>query len=221
MRKLTVAIIVILLSLSSAVYANSLDGVALGVKAGMLGFGVEGDKVVSSKFSVRAGINYYSYSYDSVEADVDYSIDLDLQTVGVILDWHPFEGSFRLSGGVFHNGNEINMTAKSNVTTDIGGIPYSAAELGTLKGKIDFNSFAPYAGLGWNTSFKKDKGFGFIFELGALFQGSPEVDLSADGLLASDPTFLSNLAAEEADLQSALDSFKVFPVVSIGVNYRF
>ena len=87
--------------------------------------------------------------------------------------------------------------------------------------KIDFIDIAPYLGLGWDTSFGKNKGFGFLFELGAIYQGSPKVDLSADGPISSNPTFQIELAKEESNLQSDFDEFKVYPVIAIGLSYRF
>ncbi len=116
---------------------------------------------------------------------------------------------------------EIEVDSKATASYQIGDTTYNAGEVGTLKGKIDFNDIAPYLGLGWDTSFGKDKGFGFLFELGAIYQGSPDVDLSADGLLANDQTFQNNLAKEEENMQSDVDDYKFYPVVSLGLNYRF
>ncbi len=54
-----------------------------------------------------------------------------------------------------------------------------------------------------------------------LFQGDPEVDLSASGALANDPTLLAALRREENDLEDDLDFLSFYPVVSLSLTFRF
>lgn len=218
MGKKIVAIAIFIFAFSTTSYAQSNS---LGIKVSTLGLGLEVERSLSDSISGRIGVNYFTYGYSGTEDDIEYDFDLNLMSLSALLDWHPFKGSFRISGGAIYNGNDIDANAKSSETFDIGDSTYTGAELGTLKGKIDFKDIAPYLGLGWDTSFGKNKSFGFLFELGAIYQGLPKVDLSADGPIASDPTFQNELATEEKNLQSDLDSFKVYPVIAIGLSYRF
>jgi hypothetical protein len=144
-----------------------------------------------------------------------------MQTVSALLDYHPFSGSFRLSAGAFYNGNELNATGKTTSTYEIGNNTYTGTQIGTLTGSTGFNKFAPYLGLGWDTSFGKGSGWGFVFDAGALFQGSPNVKLSASGPISNDQDFQRNLAIEQSKLNDDLDNFKVYPYVALGVTYRF
>jgi len=217
-RKTIIAITVLLSVLTPTVYAQNFSIV---VKGSTLGAGVEAETAFSRAIGGRVGVNYFTYGYSGTEDDIDYDFDLGLMSVTALLDWHPFKGSFRISGGVIYNGNNLDAKAKTSATYDIGDTTYTGAELGTLKGKIDFNTIAPYLGIGWDTSFGKKNAFGFIFEAGAIYQGSPQVDLSADGPIASDPTFQEDLSKEEDNLQDDLEKFTVYPVVAIGVSYRF
>ena len=217
-KKIIVAMAIFLFAFSTTGYAQSNS---LGVKASTLGLGLEVERSFSDLISGRIGVNYFPYDYSGTEDDIAYDFDLNLMSLSALLDWHPFKGSFRISAGVIYNGNELDAKAKIAGTYDIGDSTYTGAELGTLKGKIDFDDIAPYLGLGWDTSFGKNKAFGFLFELGAIYQGSPKVDLSADGPIASDPTFQNELAKEENNLKSDLDDFKVYPVIAIGLSYRF
>jgi hypothetical protein len=218
-NKIIVTIAIILLAYSSVSHAKSTSVVA---RVSTLGAGVEVESAFSDSFGGRIGVNYFPYQYSSTESDIDYDLDLNLLSASVLLDWHPYQGSFRITGGVLYNGNELDATAKSAATYSIGGMTYTGAEVGTLTGTIDFdNEVAPYLGIGWDTSFGKDNSVGFLFEIGTIYQGSPNVDLSADGLLAGDPTFLSELAQEEKDLEDDLEVFTVYPVIAIGLTYRF
>ena len=217
-KKTIVAIAIFLFAFSTTGYAQSNS---LEVKASTLGLGLEVERSFSDSISGRIGVNYFTYGYSGTEDNIEYDFDLNLMSLSALLDWHPFKGSFRVSGGAIYNGNNLDAKAKTSATFDIGDETYTSEELGTLTGKIDFDAIAPYLGLGWDTSFGKNKGFGFLFELGAIYQGLPKVDLSADGPIASDPTFQNELAKEESNLQSALDEFKIYPVIAIGLSYRF
>jgi len=207
-----------LLSVSTA-YA---EGLSLGVKAGTLGAGVEVEAQMSETLSGRLGLNYFSYSYDGTESDNEYDLDATLQTFGALLDWHPFANAFRISAGVMINGNELEGDAKpTNGTYNIGGYTYSSSQIDKLTGSVDFNSFAPYVGIGTSTSFGENGCFGFIFDLGVMYQGEASVTLSAEGPMAGNQTFLNNLKKEEQDLQDDLSDYEWYPVISVGLIYRF
>ena len=195
--------------------------ISVGVKAGSLGAGLEVESSFMGMAGIRIGMNYFTYDMTSTFDDVEYTVDLTLKSLSAILDWHPFKGDFRISGGLMYNGNNVKIDAKRSDTYEIGGQTYDLGEVGTLKGDITFNDMAPYLGVGWDTSFGRDNLFGLVFELGAIYQGTPEVDLTAEGPIASDQTFQSNLAQEEKKQQEDLDNFKYYPVISFGVNYRF
>ncbi|MCK5591624.1 MAG: hypothetical protein KAI72_06690, partial [Candidatus Pacebacteria bacterium] len=92
----------------------------------------------------------------------------------------------------------------------------TSEELGNLKANIKFNKVAPYIGLGFGNPTAGDSGFGFTFDLGTMYQGGAVVDLTADGLLA--PT-----AAEDQErlIEDNLSWFKWFPVISLGLTYKF
>lgn len=216
-----VALVVLLGSLSVTPAILQAKEISVNLKAGTSGIGVEGEYSLNEYLGARLGANYFKYSYDGTKDDVKYNFDLGLKTVSALVDLHPFKGSFRLSAGAFYNWNQLDATAESSATYDIGNNTYTGAQLGTLKGTIDFNKIAPYFGLGWDTSFGKESGWGVVLDAGALFQGNPKVALSADGPISTDPTFQQNLALEEKNLQDDLDSYKVYPIISLGVSYRF
>ena len=218
MRKILLSLMASLLILTPSAYAK---GPSIGIRAGTLGLGVEIEKPITRSIGARIGGNYFTYHYSGTEDNIDYNFDLDLQSVTAILDWHPFDGSFRMSVGILLNGNELEATARGAATYEIGDSTYSSSNVGTLKGEIDFNDIAPYLGIGFDTSFGKERGWGFTFEIGILYQGSPEVDLSADGPIASNPTFQQDLAKEEERLEDELDGFEYYPVIAVGLLYRF
>ena len=91
--------------------------------------------------------------------------------------------------------------------------------MGTLRSSSTFASTSPYLGFGFDFTVL-DK-VGLNLDLGVLWQGEPDVTLTADGLLASDPTFLAALEDERVQLEDEVSDFKAWPVISIGFVYNF
>jgi hypothetical protein len=59
-------------------------------------------------------------------------------------------------------------------------------------------------------------------DAGVVFQGTLDMRLnSRGGSLSDDPDFQAALAAEEAELQAEVDNYDLFPVVTMGLGYRF
>lgn len=209
-----------LLGLSGAAQAEA--GLGVGVKGSTLGLGVELTKSLVPTLNGRIGFNKYTFSTSGTESDIEYDIDLEWQTTAAMLDWHPFDGSFRLTLGYVFNGNQISMDAKptSAVTNTytIDGVDYT---LDSLSGDITFTN-GTYLGLGWGNA-GDGEGFGLSFEVGALYQGAPDLDLSARGTssVVDDPVFQDHLAQEEKDAEDAMESYQWYPVVGLGITYSF
>ena len=191
--------------------------VGLGVKAGTLGVGVDGTFALAGGLNLRAGINNYSYGYSDSASDIDYDVDLHLESYALLLDWHPFAGTFKLTAGLLSNKNRAAMRATPTGTVTIGGRPYPAATVGTLRGEVDFKKTAPYAGIGWGNAAGGTRGFGFSAELGVLFQGTPNVTLTSTNSSVQQ----NDLDAEAREIESDLDDFKAYPVISLGFSYQF
>lgn len=199
----------------------SAGGLAVAAKAGSLGLGAELTKSLTSNINGRIGFNTFTYDTDGTEDDVDYDVEAELSTVSALIDWYPFSGSFHATLGILGNGNQINMAARSNASFTIGDNEYTPAEVGDLTGAVDFESMAPYLGIGWGNAVGQGKNFSVALDLGVMFQGSPNVDLDATGSLADDADFLADLAREEQSLESELEDLQYYPVIALSVGYQF
>lgn len=200
------------------------SGVALGLKGGTLGAGVEATVRLTDKLNFRIGGNQYSKDETAVEDDIEYDIEVNLSSVAALFDWHPFDGGFRITAGALLNGNELDFEARPAADYEIGGIIYTEADLGRLDGEVTFDDVAPYASIGWGNAVGENKNITFSVEIGAVFQGEPEVDLTATGgnpALYSTPEFQAAIQKEEDDLQDELDEYEIYPVAAIGISYHF
>jgi hypothetical protein len=199
--------------------AAMADNLWLGAKVGTLGIGLEGIWRPIPLLDFRVGGNAYDYDESGSEAGVNYDGTLHLNTYYATANLLFPVSPFRLTVGAFSNNNEVRLASTDSATYDIGGVTYTSAEVGTLTGTTSFSGTSPYVGVGFDFSiFGK---LGLNLDLGVLWQGDPNVVLEADGTLANDPTFQSQLEAERLELVDEMDALKAYPVVSLGLNFSF
>lgn len=79
------------------------------------------------------------------------------------------------------------------------------------------NSFA----FGQDTTFGDKDHWGFCFDLGLVYSGSPEAAVSISGSDAAIATASGDVQKENNDLQESLDDFEWWPVLSAGLVYQF
>lgn len=216
--------------------AASAGDFGLSAKGGTLGLGLELDYKLTNKISLRAQAQGASYSDELEEDGNEYDGEVDLSTYGLLVDWHPWGRTFRLSVGAFSNGNEIGGSATGlGQEYEIGDRTYISDDSDpvTLDLAVELGSgTVPYVGFGWGNSPENDGGFMFSFDVGFLLSGSPEVILDVSGSaedtstgftvdLEQDQTALDEINAEIDSLEDEFSDFDIFPAFMFGVGYRF
>lgn len=215
-------ILATLLLVVSAIPAQAGD-FSLGGSASTLGFGAEAGYAFNDRFGARLGGYAFSFDRDGEENGIEYEGELDLSNIGVFVDWHPFAGALRVSGGWFATDNNLVGTGVPGPggTFDIGGFTFTEAEVGTLGATADLGSSAPFLGAGWVWG-RADGGLAWSLDLGILFQDSPDIDLtSTGGTLSDEPELQAALREEEIELEDDLDKYDLYPVISFGLSWRF
>ncbi|PPE73835.1 hypothetical protein C3942_10540 [Solimonas fluminis] len=214
----------------------------LGLRLGTAGIGIDYTYGLNRFFDLRAGYNFGSYS-DSYEEDgIDYDADLKISAASLMVDYKPFAGGFRISAGLYTSAPELDLDARTRNNTEtfeVGDREYRGDDL-RLDGGIDLGSTAPYLGIGWGGTTNAT-GFGVSFDLGVMFTQSPDVALAASGRAcdatanpdcdptdpaesfdaASNPLFQTELQNEVKNLEDDSEDFKFWPVLSLGLHYRF
>lgn len=249
----------ILTSLLLPVLLVAGENMSVGAQAGIFGIGANAKYKINDQFGVRAGFDMFTINDFEVEdGDVTYNYDVELQDIMIVADWHPWKGSFKTSAGLIINNSNIDgdilptSNSGENIEFDFNGVHYSydVDNLGSIHTTADLDPVAPYIGIGWDTSFNKDKGFGFTFDIGLAFQGSIKTDyslrfgdsLDIDKATAGIPDgarkdqiiadikveqekitneLKANLDKEMLTLQDELDKYEIIPYISIGFNYKF
>jgi hypothetical protein len=228
-RTITLAAILGILWIFSVVPSRA--EVAIAGKAGTLGAGVELTVGLSRQANVRLGANGYSYSDRREASDIEYDGEAKLRTGTAWLDWHPGGGGFRLTGGVVYNDTTIegrSLPPASGIY-NIGGVPVPANLVGTLDATVEFNPLVPYVGLGWGNAVAPNERLGVFLDVGVIFQGKADVTLipriPANSPINTTPGARAALdillRREEQDLEDDAADYDLYPVVAIGVSYRF
>lgn len=212
----------------------------------LLGLGVSVGTQLGERFNVRGVYNGYTYSREVEDSSgkATYDGKIKLQSFGVLADWHPFQGTFRLTTGLLSDGNRITLNgkAKNGAEYAVGDCTYVSSSTDPLQisGKVDFRRLAPYVGLGWGGNMHAGKGFYGIFDLGVMLSGTPNVGLNAFGSarnknpttqpqcggaadmpVTSDPTFQRELSKARDDAQNQADKVKLWPSIAFGLGWRF
>lgn len=223
MKNLILSTVAIFVGLSTSVFAAPGD-MAAGLKAGTLGLGAEITFEAADRFNIRVGGNYFKVSTEVDVEGNDYDLDLKLNSFTAIGDWFITDSPFRLSAGLVINGNGLSGTALSSNTYEINDTTYTSAEIGALTADVDFKSVAPYLGIGWGNPLVDDSNWSFAVDLGVIFAGKPTLDItSTGGTLSDDQMLLDDIAQAEQDFKDTdeIKYLKIYPVLSIGLNYRF
>lgn len=213
-------------SLVTTANAQTPD-VGLAGEVGTTGVGFHASIPLNPSFNARFGLGYLGYSTSGNTRDMDYNLQLKANTYDALLDWYPSKNSaFRLSTGLAYNGNKIDVNAKPNATGSytIGGNVYDVDDVGSVTGKVSFNKVAPYFGIGWGRPSKEEKGWSFSTDVGVLLQGSPKTMLTSTGCGAAASVcrrLANDLARENEALRDEVGRFKLYPVLRVGVSYKF
>lgn len=208
-------------AVSAMTSSSSYAGTAIGVGGSTLGYQVALSQSISENVNLKLAHNAASRSFDGETDGVNYDYDFDFKSTSLLIDWHVFGGGFRLTTGALINHNEI--FAQSDIdglTLEVGDTIFTSAEVGRLEGDISFDSYAPYLGFGWGRAIAD--GFSFVFDVGVVIQGEPEVSLqSVGGTFSNNPLLLAEVEREEQELQEDADEFDMYPVLSLGLFYSF
>jgi hypothetical protein len=90
-----------------------------------------------------------------------------------------------------------------------------------------YPGYAPYLGFGWGSYEIRKTGFLYSVDVGVMYLGKPKVELTATGPVADlarqyYPAELeSYLAGEKQKIEDALKEYRYYPVVAVGIWYRF
>jgi hypothetical protein len=214
--------------------ASALD-FGVGAKAGINGVGLDltvgltktvNLRVAASQVSIDDENETVTVGDDGAEGDIDAELEFDFGANAVMLDWHVFNGGFRVTAGMFKHTGAVDLSGNLQSNIIVDGQPLATDDLGEISGEVSLSdSYQPYVGIGWGRGAGGKGGFSFSADLGVAML-DPDVDFDADvnpggtnGL--SQAELNSRLAELEGDAEDELDDLELWPVLAFGVNYAF
>ncbi|MCH7651941.1 MAG: hypothetical protein IIA63_12400 [Nitrospinae bacterium] len=203
------------------VQAQALLGIGVTGKVGTTGLGADLTvPLIPNWINLRAGYNLGEWRPSLTEGGINYQADVRLETIPLLIDIHPFHGNFRITGGVYLNRTEIDLSSTVDASTVGGGGSTGTA---VLNANVSWSKdYAPYFGIGYGNAADDNLldlpiAVGLSIDLGAFYQGSPNVILTeSTGTVSA-----ADLAIEAAQLEQDLSNLKFFPVLTIGIHIRF
>lgn len=227
--RLAYASFITLLALAAPFAANA-KGFSLGLSAGSLGVGVDAVYGISPRINLHANLRAYDYGTD-IEGDssneLTYRGDLELGNAGIGIDIHPWVGAFRISLGFQNSDNKISASAVCEQSNCEFGNNQNALGSGDRADLlIDLSGNHAYAGFGWGNAVSDGSALGLFFDLGVMFQGKPKITVTAKcsdrAPGVNEQQECDNQAEnEEKELQEEADKFELFPIVNLGLRWRF
>ncbi len=203
-----------LAALPSAANADLFSSLSYGVRASTIGDGITLEKPLLYDFSVRVTTGNLSITNQSSYDRTSYITTTRYNNIGVIGDFRPYGGRYRLSAGlVFGNDRIDNVANPSTPSMRVGNNLYPTSGTGQVLARVTFNRPSIYAGVGTGTGIVK--GLALDIDGGILIRNGISTT-SATGALATNPAFTRDLGRLQAELRTHI----VVPVLSVGLVYR-
>ena len=212
--------------------------IGIGAKVSTLGVGVEGGISVTRRSNTRVGFNFFNYSRTFNKRGIAYNGTLDLRSLQITYDQYLIGGLHISPSLLAYNGTQIDATAgvPAGQSFTLGGIRYFSGTVNPITGTATMHvrNVAPAILLGMgNIVPRSGRHLGYNVEAGVVFQGSPTTTLNLTGNACvvnsttaclnagTDPTVQANVQNEQAKLNKDLDPFKYYPVLSVGLSWKF
>ena len=215
------------------------SGLAIGVKFGVAGIGFDvATPLVHQYLNLRGGASFLDYTPSTITTDnLNINGTIKFQNAAAMVDYFPFHGIFRLSGGATIY-NNTGLTAALSVPVGqsftVGGVDYYSQPSNPIVGTGVFtfggNKVVPRATIGTGNMLPRKGHFTFESELGFQYFSAPTVAYSfsgngcttfVGGVYANcGPIPQGNITSEQNKLQNDLTDLRFFPILSFGLSYK-
>ena len=193
MRSKLALLLIALCAMPVAARADSFDPVSIGIHAGTLGAGVTLERPLLFDLSARVTTGLLSVTSQQTYNNDPWTSTFHENNVLVAMDWRPYAGRWRLSGGLLFGGDSVQKVAQpvgSNYLLNGNAYPVSGA--GNVSARVSFARPAIYLGFGGGTGVLR--GLTLAFDAGIVVRNGT-LSTNATGPLQANAQFQSDLAA--------------------------
>jgi len=199
---------------------------SLSYRFGTFGFGLDYNHLLNESLTLRVGYHYYRYGKKQETSGVAYDASAKVQAASLLVDWHPGATNWRITSGISESGVRLSADGMASGTVTFNGQTYNADQLGFIHAEFKPRQhISPYLGIGYGRAVGAQNQFSFLFDLGALYIGSPKGSVNADcGAAATVPEctqLIADIEAELADYEHRYRRVKWWPVMQFGFAMRW
>jgi hypothetical protein len=218
-------------------YGNpAFKSIAFALKAGDQGLGFEVATPLARRVNLRGGAQFLSYNAALSDDGVNVDAHLKMLNAFACVDLYPFRNSFHISPGVtMHNDTHLTaaLFAPGGSTLTLGNDDYTSDPSDPISGSaavtMGTNTFAPRLTLGWGNMLPHSGHWAFPIEAGFQYNSAPVVAISLTGIGCDQEGCgdinknggAADIQAEIAKYTKDLKPLRFYPILSIGLSYRF
>lgn len=174
-------------------------------------------------FGGRATLSLLKYDAKFTASDLRVKGSVEFIDGTLMADWYPFEGGFRVSGGLRFGQNRVKVRAEAtNGTFVVGGLNYNdVTGITSITGKAQYNPVIPVLTIGYAGQPSTALPLLLSIDAGIAYVGTSKVTLSAEGPQAGDAIFQRRLRDQEASIKREVNKHPIVPVLNVAAVYRF
>ncbi len=187
-------------------------------------------------FDLRGGANIFGIGPDFEIDGLHYNSDVKLRSGNLRLDWFLWRRNLHVSPGIlyFNNYFTANTRVPPGQHFELGDDAFTNSVNDPVHGeaRLEFpRRVAPMVTMGFHNLLPgHPKHFFMPLEFGAAFTGSSKVKMDLNGTacqqdgcftFAENPEALRSLRQEIGKINDSLSDVPIYPILSIGVGYRF
>ena len=210
--------------------------IAFGTRVGTLGWGGQVATPLTSRLNLRGSASFFNFGYGLTVDGADYNSELHLKSGMVSVDYFPFRSSFHVSPGflIFKSTAGATMNVAGGNSFSLGDADYTSDPNDPIHGSgaIKFGrTFMPALTVGFGNMIPRREGshWSVPVDIGLAYTGQNSMEINLAGSACqqggcggtSDSDFQHNVAQEQSDINASMKRFKIYPILTSGVTYRF
>jgi hypothetical protein len=200
---------------------------ALGTKVGTTGLGIEYSYAYSAfpRYGLRTSLNFGSYERSTTRSGILFDASAKFNSLALLADAHPYENGFRVSAGLLVNFNKVVADGRpTGDTVTINDVTYPSSAVERAEGEVTFQWPSPYFGVGWGAAPTGTPGVFFSLDFGVAYQrGDVTLNVTCGPTLpaAECARLQSDVLAQQGKFQDDLTGYRLYPILNLGVGYKF
>lgn len=210
--------------------------VAIGTRLGSLGWGGQIATPLTSHLNLRGSASFFNFGSSIGVDGANYDAELHLKSGMVSVDYYPFRSSFHVSPGfmIFKSTAGATMNVPGGNTFSLGDANYTSDPNDPVHGNgaLAFGrTFMPALTIGFGNMIprRESSHWSVPFDIGVAYTGQNSTQINLAGsacqqsfcMSTSDPSIQQNVVQEQNQLNESMKRFKIYPILTSGVAYRF